>query len=78
VMIGAAGRAPGLVPAAAIAAVSTAAYAGFMAGPPVIGLLAQGIGLAEALGLLALLALVVALLAPATRSADAAAATMDA
>jgi MFS family permease len=76
VMIGAAGRAPGFVPAAAIAAVSTTAYAGFMAGPPAIGLLAQGVGLSGALALLVLLALVVAFLAPATRSADAPAATM--
>jgi MFS family permease len=77
VMIGAAGRAPGFVPAAAIAAVSTTAYVGFMAGPPVIGLLAQGVGLSGALALLVLLALVVAVLAPATRSADAATATMQ-
>jgi len=77
VMIGAAGRSPDYVPAAAIAAVSTAAYAGFLAGPPLIGLLAEGLGLAEALALLAVLALAVALLAPAARSADAEAATMQ-
>jgi MFS family permease len=77
VMIGAAGRSPGLVSAAAIAAVSTTAYAGFMAGPPVIGLLAQAVGLSWALALLVVLALGVALLAPAARSADVAAATME-
>jgi MFS family permease len=76
VMIGAAGRSPGLVSAAAIAAVSTTAYAGFMAGPPLIGLLAQVVGLSWALALLVLLALGVALLAPAARTADVSAATM--
>jgi MFS family permease len=77
VMIGAAGRSPGYVPAAAIAAVSTTAYAGFMAGPPLIGLLAEVVGLAGALALLTLLALAVAVLAPAARTADAPAATMQ-
>jgi hypothetical protein len=76
VMIGAAGRAPGFVPAAAIAAVSTTAYVGFMAGPPVIGLLAEVVGLSGALALLVLLALAVAALAPASRGADAAIVTM--
>jgi MFS family permease len=77
VMIGAAGRSPGFVPAAAIAAVSTTAYVGFMAGPPLIGLLAQGVGLSGALALLVVLALIVAVLAPATRSADVATVTMQ-
>jgi MFS family permease len=77
VMIGAAGRTPGFASAAAIAAVSTTAYAGFMAGPPLIGLLAEVIGLSAALSLLVLLALALALLAPAARSADAAIATME-
>jgi MFS family permease len=76
VMIGAAGRSTGFAPAAAIAAVSTTAYAGFMAGPPLIGLLAQVTSLSAALWLLVLLALAVALLAPAARSADAAPVTM--
>ncbi len=76
VMIGAAGRTPGFASATAIAAVSTTAYAGFMAGPPLIGLLAEAIGLSGALSLLVVLALGLALLAPAARSADTAIATM--
>jgi hypothetical protein len=41
VLFAASARVPGVEPARGIAAVSAAAYLGFMAGPPVIGFLAQ-------------------------------------
>ena len=54
VMIGEASRMPGVAAGAGVAAVTGIGYFGFLAGPPLIGLLAQGIGLASALGTLAL------------------------
>jgi fucose permease len=57
----AAGRLPGLAPGIGIAAVSTAGYGGFLAGPPLIGLVAELGGLPLGLGLVAL---VVALMLP--------------
>lgn len=56
-------RAPGQSPAAGIAAVSTAGYAGFLAGPALIGLLAETISLPAGLALLLALMAAVALLA---------------
>ena len=57
----AAARAPGMGPGAGIAAVTGTGYVGFLAGPPVIGLLADAVGLRAALavpvGLVALVAL---------------------
>ena len=47
----AAGRAPGLPPSTAIAAVASLGYFGWLAGPPVIGLAAEALGLPSALGL---------------------------
>ena len=58
-------------PATAVATVSTCGYFGFIAGPPVIGGIAGGTGLAAALGLVAALTGVVALLAGITRPAPA-------
>lgn len=57
-------RTPGQSPAAGIAAVSTAGYAGFLAGPAVIGLLAEATTLPAALAALIPLAAIVAALAP--------------
>ncbi len=57
VVLSAAARTPGVPPSAAIAAVCTVGYLGFLVGPPAIG------GLAELFGLPAALALVVALCA---------------
>jgi fucose permease len=51
----------------AIAAVSTIGYAGFLVGPPLIGVLAEHVGLGEALLVLLVLAAGIAVLAPATR-----------
>jgi fucose permease len=55
VVLSAAARVPGLPPSAAIAAVCTVGYLGFLVGPPLIG------GLAELFGLPAALSVVVAL-----------------
>jgi predicted MFS family arabinose efflux permease len=55
-------------PADAIAAVTTIGYGGFLLGPPLIGLLADQVGLGRALLVLCLLAAGIAALAPAVRS----------
>lgn len=54
VMFSGAGRLPGTSPGVAIAAVSTTGFGGFLAGPPLVGFLADHIGLPGALGLLVL------------------------
>jgi len=64
----AAGRTPGISPGVAIASVTTLGYLGFLAGPPVIGFVAELIGLREALGILVLTSLTVASLASALES----------
>jgi len=55
-------------PADAIAAVTTIGYGGFLIGPPLIGLLAEQVGLGRALLVLLVLAAGIAALAPAVRS----------
>jgi predicted MFS family arabinose efflux permease len=65
--VSAAGETPGR-PADAIAAVTTIGYGGFLVGPPLIGLLADRVGLGRALLVLLVLAGGIALLAPAVRS----------
>lgn len=60
VLFSAAARTPGSTPGVSIAAVSTAGYGGFLVGPPVVGFLADLIGLPRALGLLVILLAVVA------------------
>ena len=66
-------RAAGGVGSADLAAVSTVGYAGFLVGPPVIGLLAEGSSLRAALALACALLLLARLLTPAVglRSAPA-------
>jgi fucose permease len=49
ILFAASARVPGVEPARGIAAVSAAAYLGFMAGPPVIGFLAEASSLTAAL-----------------------------
>lgn len=71
VLFGAAGRLPGVVPGTAIAAVATTGYAGFLAGPPLIGFVAEGSSLKAALFLLVLACAVVALFARGAATADA-------
>lgn len=58
--------APGISPGLGLAAVSTTGYLGFMAGPPLIGGVAEVVGLPNALVLVVLLAALVAILARAT------------
>ena len=55
VVLSAAGRAAGPSPGATIAAVATVGYTGFLAGPPVIGLVAEVTGLRAGLGVVVLL-----------------------
>ena len=65
--VSAGGETPGR-PADAIAAVTTIGYGGFLVGPPLIGLLADRVGLGRALLVLLVLAGGIAALAPAVRS----------
>ena len=57
-------KAPDVLPGTGIAAVASAGYAGFLAGPPVIGFVAELVGLGGGLALVALLSAGVALAAP--------------
>jgi len=68
VVLSAAGRTPNLSPGAAIAAVATAGYTGFLVGPPLIGFVAQLIGLRLGLGVVVLLGLAMVVLARAVRN----------
>ncbi len=72
-VLSAAGRAPGQSPGAAIAAVAAAGYTGFLAGPPVIGFVAELFGLRVGLAVVALLGGAMILLAGAVGHADVAA-----
>jgi len=54
-------------PADALAVVSTAGYAGILLGPPVIGLLADHVGLGGALLVVPVLGIAIAVLAPVLR-----------
>jgi hypothetical protein len=67
IIFSAAGRMPGISPGPAIAAVATTGYFGFLAGPPVIGLIAELITLRVALSILVLLAATSAILAGSVR-----------
>jgi fucose permease len=60
ILFAASARVPGVEPARGIAAVSAAAYLGFMAGPPVIGFLAQTSSLTRALYLVVAFAVALA------------------
>ncbi|WP_296509045.1 MFS transporter [Rhodoferax sp.] len=61
ILYGAASRVPGTTPAAAIAAVSSIGYAGFMVGPPLIGFIAQHASLTAAMGVVVVAATILAL-----------------
>ncbi len=63
VAFSAGGRVRGVPAATGIAAVSTAGYAGFLAGPPVIGVVSEAVGLRLALVLVAVMAIVIVRLA---------------
>ncbi len=62
VALSAAGRARDTAPGPAIAAVSTAGYSGFLAGPPAIGFLAEAVGLGAALCVVVLSSATIAVL----------------
>ncbi len=62
VVLSSAARTPGVAPSAAIAAVCTIGYLGFLVGPPAIGGLAELFGLPAALGLVVLLCALIAAL----------------
>lgn len=63
VLFSAAARVPGVTPAHGIAAVSGLGYLGMMAGPPVVGLIAEGTSLGWGLATVVLFALALALAA---------------
>ena len=63
VFFGAAGRIPGQAPGAAIAALATIGYSGFVVGPPFIGVVADLASLRVALGLIVLACVAIALAA---------------
>jgi MFS family permease len=66
----AAGRIGGSASGVAIASVTTIGYLGFLAGPPLIGFLAEFIGLQAALGILIATTLLIVALAPAVNKRD--------
>lgn len=72
IALSAAGRTPGVPSGTAIAAVATAGYAGFLVGPPAIGLVSHAFGgLQAGLGVVLLLGVAIALLAGQARNAEA-------
>lgn len=70
VTFSAAGNLPGIPAAHGIARVTAVGYLGLLGGPPVIGFVAQAVGLPWALAVPAVLAGMIVLLAGATRAAD--------
>ncbi len=66
--LSAAGRTEGIATGPALAAVSTAAYTGFLVGPPSIGFLAEATNLGYALYLVVALSIAVAIFAGAVKS----------
>jgi MFS family permease len=67
IVLSAAGRVRGVPAGTALAAVTTVGYTGFLAGPPLIGFAAQFTSLRLALGIVAVLGVTIALLAPNVR-----------
>ena len=63
IVLRAAGHLENIQVAAAIAAVSTVGYTGFLAGPPMIGFLAEWLTLRGALGVVVMLTFLIAVLA---------------
>lgn len=70
-VLSAAGRTHAVAPGTAIAAVSTLGYTGFLAGPPLIGFVAELVTLRGALGVVVLTSFILALLAFAVGRSDA-------
>ncbi len=67
IALGAGGRTPGIAAGTAIGAVATAGYTGLLVGAPLIGFVSDHVGLRAALGLVALLCFITALLAGTVR-----------
>ena len=67
VLIGVASRVPGVPAAAGVDAAITGASFGYLSAPPVVGVVAEGFGLAAALGLVTIAALTVAVTATLRR-----------
>ena len=67
VVFRAGGRMPGIPRGAALATLATLSYSGFLVGPPAIGCLAHYIGLRAGLALVAVLAVILSILAPAVQ-----------
>lgn len=65
IVLSAAGRVGGVAPSLALSAVTSVGYTGFLAGPPLIGLVAQLTSLRIALGIVAALGALMIVLAPA-------------
>jgi len=57
----------GVAPGVGVAAVATMAYTGFLAGPPLIGLIAEAVGLGMAMAIIPALALLIAMISLAIR-----------
>ncbi len=57
----------GVAPGVGVAAVATLAYTGFLAGPPLIGLVAEAVGLGMAMAIIPALALLIAMISLAIR-----------
>ena len=74
-VLGAASRAPGVEPGAGIAVVSTLGYTGFLAGPPLIGFVAEATNLRGGLAVVGAAGVLVAVLARSLRLASGAAVT---
>ncbi len=70
VLFSAAGATPGVATGTGIAAVATAGYFGFLAGPPLIGFVAQATSLPFGLGLVVLCTALIALLARSAERAE--------
>lgn len=71
IIFSAAGRSPNVPSAVALSAVTSMGYFGFLAGPPLIGFVAEVIGLRGALGLIVLMSLTLVVLASSVRAKDA-------
>jgi hypothetical protein len=69
-LFSAAGNTPGQTPATAVAAVATTGYFGLLAGPPLIGFIAEVTSLGAAFAMLGTLVFLVALAAGKARAAD--------
>ena len=67
IIFSAAGRSTQVPSAVALSAVTSMGYFGFLAGPPIIGFVAEGIGLRGALGLIVATCLLMVALAPSVR-----------